>query len=693
MIKKIFLPVILSVSMLAPYAVYAENAEFKPIYCGAYYSADGKLIGTKNIVSMPTDEETEILLELYKPDEAVKAKLYKWDDEKKPAMKSVTFDLSDEAEINIIHTNDMHGSLAPSGSSIGIDKVATLKKLSDNALLFDAGDATQGVSFATLSKGEDVIKAMSMADYDGMTLGNHEFDYGIEKLKENIILAQFPVFSANTETEVLNMPEKEPLVRDSHIYPVGDYTVGVFGLTTTNTRTSTNPKNVETVTFTDEIETASSQISHLTEAGVDVVLGLVHLGVTEDVNCTSTQLATAMKDTSLDVIIDGHSHTVVTTAVDGVTIAQTGNGGANVGYVEIDINEDETVEIDATTLTKAFFDNIEADSEVSAFLDSITEKQSETTKTVIAKTDSALWGGYINNIAETRLHETNLGDLICDSMISETNEMVDDAYKSLPVVAVVNGGGIRATIPAGDITWGNVIDVLPFSNTIMYTEVTPKVIYEMLEHSVASINSQDKETGLIDAEMSGGFLQIGGMSFEYNPNGNDGNKVIAVYLDGNVKALEKTDESTKIVLASNDYIIAGGDGYDMLGNLKTLGEGRGLAEILMDYIKDTTVSCPVTNNRIRPVSEYEPKDYTAHMYVKNPDDTPLKDKEITYSIDGVENKGKTDADGILSVTVSDGPHTVSIGMESVYVNNYSGNGVIEIDGDYPITYPTLIAHK
>ncbi|MBQ8300645.1 MAG: 5'-nucleotidase C-terminal domain-containing protein, partial [Clostridia bacterium] len=320
-------------------------------------------------------------------------------------------------------------------------------------------------------------------------------------------------------------------------------------------------------------------------------------------------------------------------------------------------------------------------------------EQSETTKTVIGQTDSALWGGYINNIAETRLHETNLGDLICDSMISETDEMVDDAYKSLPVVAVVNGGGIRATIPAGDITWGNVIDVLPFSNTIMYTEVTPKVIYEMLEHSVASINSQDKETGLINAEMSGGFLQVGGMSFEYNPNDEDGSKVIAVYLDGSEKALGKTDESTKIVLASNDYIIAGGDGYDMLGSLKKLGEGRGLAEILMDYIKDTTVSYPVTNNRIRPVSEYKAKDYTANMYVKNPDSTPLKNKEITYSVDGVENKGKTNTDGILAVTVSDGPHTVSLGTESVYINNYSGTGIIEVEGDYPIPYPTIIINE
>jgi len=234
---------------------------------------------------------------------------------------------------------------------------------------------------------------------------------------------------------------------------------------------------------------------------------------------------------------------------------------------------------------------------------------------------------------------------------------------------------------------------MPFSNTIMYTEVTPKVIYEMLEHSVASINSQDKETGLINAEMSGGFLQVGGMSFEYNPNGEDGSKVIAVYLDGSEKALEKTDESTKIVLASNDYIIAGGDDYNMLGNLKALGEGRGLSEILMDYIKDTTVSYPVTNNRIRPVSEYKPKDYTANIYVKTSDGALLKNKEITYSVDGVENKSKTDADGILAVTVPDGPHTVSISMESVYVNNYSGTGIIEVDGDYPIPYPTIIINE
>lgn len=689
-LKKIALSAILTVSMITPYAIFAETTETAPLYCGAYYNTNGEIISVKNLINSPSDKESEILLDLHKPDSAVKAKLFKWDSDNSPVEKSVVFDFSDDYDIDIIHTNDMHGSLVSSSSVIGVDQISALKNMTDNALLLDAGDATQGVSFATLSKGADVISAMNMAGYDGMVLGNHEFDYGIDVLLSNISAAKFPMMSANTYKKDTDLP----LTQENEIYKINGIDVGVFALTTTESSTSTNPKNLTNIVFKDEIETAKEQIKKLEDNGADMVIALTHIGTNDNVSCTSNKLATALKDSGLDLIIDGHSHTVIDTLQDNIPIVQTGCNSSNVGNIKIDLKDDGTIELDTTLLSPAFFSNITPNADITKALNDITESQKSITETVISKTSTTLWGGYINNVAEARIHETNLGNFICDSMIESVGELIDSEYDQLPIVAVENGGGIRASISKGDITWGNIIDVLPFSNTVMFKLVSPKLIYDMLEHSVSSVNSQDSETGMITATMSGGFLQIGGMSFEYDPNAT-GEKIKNVYLDNSEKPLSRDDDQTQIILASNDFLIAGGNDYTMLENLQTLGEGGGLAEILMAAVQDytngeTSLEYPIIENRIKTVGEYKPHDYIANIRINDSLDNPVTNKDIVYFVDEKEYKGKTDENGILKITVSDGPHAVSLDNNTdVYINNYSGAGLIELDGEYPIPFPTL----
>ena len=200
---------------------------------------------------------------------------------------------------------------------------------------------------------------------------------------------------------------------------------------------------------------------------------------------------------------------------------------------------------------------------------------------------------------------------------------------------------------------------------------------------------------MLTTETAGGFLQIGGMRFEYDPNAEVGSKVKNVYLDGQEESLSRDDETTRIILVSNDYVIEGGSDYAMLGEVKLLGEGGGLAEALTTYIKKCTdggeaLSYPVTEGRITTVGEYSPKDYTANVYIKDESDDPVADTDITYYVDGEENQGRTDENGVLHPVVSDGPHAISLdGVTEVYVNNYSGGGIVELEGDYPIYYPTL----
>ena len=678
---------ILAAAIVIPNAVYAEDTEL--FYICAYYNQDGYLTDVNRVTGAPSESELKLLLDLYAPEDTAKAKLYRWDTSLQPVDDPIIGDDSNKHDITIINTNDMHGSLVSSDSAVGVDKIAALKKMTDNSILLDAGDATQGVSFATLSEGADVIKAMNAAGYDAMALGNHEFDYGIDTLLSNIELADFPVMSANTYRD-------DKLLTDANtVIDVNGIDVGIFALTTTSTATSTSAENLEGITFTDEIEAAKEQVAELEGKGAEVIIALTHMGVNEKVNCTSTQLASAMKDSGLDVIIDGHSHSEVNTVQDGINIIQTGTANAKVGYVGIDVEDDGSISVNAQLLSPAFFENITPDSEVSEAVSELLEQQESTVKEVVAQSASTVWGGLINRISEARIHETSMGNLICDSMIDAVKGTLSEEYSALPVVAVENGGGFRDSFTIGDITMGDIINVLPYANTVMYKEVTPKTIYEMLEQSVSTVKSQDSETGMLTTQTAGGFLQIGGMRFEYDPNGETGSKVKGVYLDGQDKPLSRTDEATRIILVSNDYIIEGGSGYSMLGDVKLLGEAGGLAETLRNYIIKLTedgepLSYPISEGRITTAGEYSPKDYTAHVYIKDASDNLMINADITYYVDGEEKQGRTDENGILHPVVSDGPHAVSLDKKTeVYVNNYSGGGIVEMDGDYPIDYPTL----
>ncbi len=599
-----------------------------------------------------------------------------------------------ERTVVVFHTNDMHGSLQGSGSVIGIDKVAAVKKQYDNAILADGGDASQGVALASLSKGEDVIDLMNTAGYDVMAAGNHEFDYGLDQLRKLVDIADFPIISANTYYEGAPLFEEGDSDGCSTIIEKNGVKVGFFALTTVNTATSTNPKGIEGVEFRDELEAARGQVESLDEKGADVIIAITHMGIIkEEEGLTSRELAEAMSDTELDAIIDGHSHSTINEKVGNIVIGQTGTGLNALGKMEITLDEEGNTDITETLLTAEDLKDITPDEETAERLDEITSKQEKMLEEKIGETEGTLWGGSINQIAEARVGETNFGSLIADSIINSVKELIPEEYKDMPIAAVVNGGGFRSAVPNGDIKMAHIINALPFANTVMYKIVTPSVIYDMLESSVSSVNSQDNETGFMDAAYSGSFLQIGGMSFEYDPNGEKGNRVKAVYLDSMSAALDRNDNETKIILGSNDYVI----GQGVLADIPLSGEGSGLTQAVVDYIAALTdngskpLSVPVTYGRIKTVGEYTPKDYTANIRVNNADGTAATEGQTELYVDGVKTEGTINAEGILSFTVSDGPHAVKLYEEQaeVYVNNYSGAGVIESYGEWKAGFPVL----
>lgn len=594
-------------------------------------------------------------------------------------------------EVIVYHTNDSHGYLSGDGENIvGIDLAAGLKESTPNSILVDAGDATQGLPLASLTKGADVIELMNQAGYDLMTAGNHEFDFGTEAFLSNARKADFPILAANIYRN------GSPLLKDVQEGNNGCHTIieqngvriGFFGLTTADTASSTNPTGITDLEFRDEAETAKAEIAHLEDEGADVIIAICHMG-NMDASCTSTDLANAMTgeyQDKIDVIIDGHSHTVENEETNGILIVQTGSGMAGIGKLTLEIRGNE-VSASEELLGPSDLADVVPDAAVAEQLAQIESSQSELLRETVGKTDTTLWAGQVGVVAVTRLVETNYGDLTADAFRSAAKTYLQTlgTDTSLPVIAVENGGGIRAMSANGDITMGDLISAFPFSNTIYLKKVTPAILYEVMEVSGTALDGQDKETGmLLQQTNSGGFLQISGFTAVFNPDGEEGQKVVSITLDGQTEPLDREDTATEIMMASNNYIMSGGNDYNMLANLPKYGEAGGELETVQSYLESCMKDGALqgyagTGNRIQMRGDgYEPKDYTASILIADQSGEPLAGQELSYRVDGGKRQnGITDENGILQITLSDGAHGVRLAdtQQEIYVDNYSGFGI------------------
>ena len=331
--------------------------------------------------------------------------------------------------------------------------------------------------------------------------------------------------------------------------------------------------------------------------------------------------------------------------------------------------------------------DIVPDAAVAERLKQIESSQSDLLGETVGTTETTLWAGQVGVVALTRLVETNYGNFTADAFRSaaETYLQTLGTDTDLPVIAVENGGGIRAMSPNGDITMGDLISAFPFSNTIYLKKVTPAILYEVMEVSGTALDGQDKETGmLLQQTNSGGFLQISGFTTVFNPDGEEGQKVVSITLDGQTEPLDREDTTTEIMMASNNYIMSGGNDYTMLADLPKYGEAGGELETVQTYLescmKDGVLQGYAgTGNRIQMRGDgYEPKDYTASILIADQSGEPLAGQELSYRVDGGQRQnGITDENGILQITLSDGAHGVRLAdtQQEIYVDNYSGFGI------------------
>ncbi|MDR2546320.1 MAG: 5'-nucleotidase C-terminal domain-containing protein [Lachnospiraceae bacterium] len=475
-------------------------------------------------------------------------------------------ELNPTAEIIIFHTNDMHGRvLGDDEYVIGIDRIAAIHLSTPNSILVDAGDALHGLPIATLSRGADVAELMGRAGYNAMAVGNHEFNYGWERLVYLREIGGFPFLASNIKQN------GSQFLDDTLIIEIDEVKVGLFGITTEATDGSAMPEYVSGLTFANPIETAREKTEYLRSQGVHIVIALSHLGIEPYNGTLSAELAQEVP--GIDVIIDGHSHSGLANGVseNGVLIAQAGHYGNNIGKVVVMVENGEITSKTASLISFAEASEIAPDP-------TVTEKLA-----AIMMGIEAMLG---EPIGESRVEMSSARNPGVRTQEMPLGSLVADAYREAAAadIAIANGGDIRADVGIGMVTKGDIISILPFGNTLMVKTVTPAQLREALENGVSGIVADND--GTIDHELSpqGRFLHVSGFSFAYNPIAPPGERVISITLDSGVE-LSLDDDMTTLTLAGSNYVMTGGDYYQMLGELPVLRELGTADEALDEYIK------------------------------------------------------------------------------------------------------------
>ena len=460
--------------------------------------------------------------------------------------------------ITIVHTNDTHARIRPednNGKSMGWAVLtAAIQKERDrnpDTLVLDAGDTFHGLPLITVSRGENMVPLLNLAGYDAMCPGNQDFNYGASRLLELSKRLNFPILAANVayrdSGDLLFTPYKE--------FQLSGVKIAVFGLTTPETMMKISPKALKNVVFLDPVKQAQRMVDKLRSRN-DLVIGVTHLGIDPSSADKSTLVAQKVK--GIDIIIDGHSHTVLPQGHwEGDTlICQAGCYADYLGEVTVTVKEHRVLSKSARLLgLKEVAELVPApNQEVLAELEHITEAN----QPILEKVIGTAGHEFRYNREQIRTEETELGDYAAD------------AYRGVSGadIAIVNAGTFRAGIPKGNITKGDTIKVFPFGNIVRKIKVSGAQVKEALEHGVSRY---PLDVGI--------FPQVSGMSFTLDGSASAGTRISEIKING--KPLIPDQEYS---LAVSDFMHIGGDGYSMLVNAPVLGEYSLADDVLAAWI-------------------------------------------------------------------------------------------------------------
>ena len=471
----------------------------------------------------------------------------------------------DSTTLTILHINDFHGWLLPPPSGPGKPEVGGLAHLAAEVkkertlmtLFLAGGDLMQGSNLSNLNLGRPVIEALNLMGLDASAVGNHELDFGLDVLRARAVEARFPFLAANIKGS--------DIWSASVVRQVGPVRVALFGLTTTETPVATHPRNVAGLTFLQPDEVAKEMVAKL-RSEADIVVLLSHLGFDEE-----EKLAAAVP--GIDVIVGGHSHTRIETPVrvGDTLVLQAYEKGKCLGRLDLKLDGTRVVGHDYRLIPitpESGSDEAVAEL-VEHYRRGLDQKLSERVGSATVE--------LVGDVERVRSGETNLGDLIADIIRNASGADV----------AIMNGGGIRSSIPAGVVTVGAVYNVLQFDNYILSVSLSGREMRQALEVGVGRVEMRD-----------GGFPQVSGLAFTFDRRAPAGQRVRDVTVGG--KPLE---EGCQYVVATNDFLAAGGNDYTMFVGREPIfnDSGRYLRDVVIDYWRQKGKIDQATDGRISEV--------------------------------------------------------------------------------------------
>jgi 5'-nucleotidase len=494
--------------------------------------------------------------------------------------------------LTILHTNDFHSRFEPvskydspcswedndAGDCFGssarlITAINDARARSNNSILVDGGDQFQGSLFYTFYKGVLAAEMMNKMGYDGMTVGNHEFDDGPEVLRGFAQSVDFPILMSNADFS------GEPLLTDaiqkSVVIERGGERIGLIGLTPQDTDELASPG--PNVIFTDPSEAVQAEVDRLMADGVNKIVVLSHSGYGVD-------QTVAANTTGVDVIVGGHTNTLLSntndraagpypTTVGGTAIISAYAYGKFLGELNVTFDDDGVI-TEATGEPISIDGTVVEDAVIKARIAEMAIPLEEIRTRVVAQASTPIDGDR----AVCRVQECEMGNLIADAMLAR---VADQGV----TIAIANSGGIRSSVDAGEVTMGEVLSILPFQNTLSTFEIKGQGIIDALENGVSQVE-----------EVKGRFPQVAGITFTWDPSvaPNEG-RVVEVLVGG-----AAIDPAATYSVVTNNYVRNGGDGYKMFSTegMNAYDFGPDVADVTAEYLAEQGPYTPYLDGRI-----------------------------------------------------------------------------------------------
>lgn len=570
-------------------------------------------------------------------------------DGRTPNVASVTYNdlvqATGEREVNIITFNDLHGAVEAGGKNAGIAKLAgeinRVKNTNPDTIVVSAGDSYQGSAMSNLTYGEPVNKMMKEVEVVASAVGNHEFDWGLDYISKWAEEGGYDFLASNIYDKNTGKPVTwaKPYI----IVEKGGLKIGLVGIATPETAFKTKPENVKDLEFRDPVASAKEWAKVAKDEGADVVIALTHLGSYQDKDGKITGEATELTGlANIDAVISAHTHQEVIGTVNGTPIVQAYYSGRTLGRLTIKVDANGEVTGVVPSIDKLYnrATTLIEDPAVKAIVDGYKADLEPILNEVLGTTDKELT--HDRNVPGTSL----LGQWTTDVMRKVAGTQI----------GITNGGGLRVPLAKGNITMGNMYEVMPFDNTLVTMQLKGSDLKRVIENGIGNAAI--------------GWVQVGGIKVYYDEDAEFMDRITAMFLEDGTAI--KMDETYSVV--TNDFMFTGGDKFDFTGAMNSVDTMIPIRDALVEELREVKALSVVNNNNLvsgaAPVIE-DPVDEEP-VDEEPVDEEPVDEDEVAVD----DSLPKTGSAIDMNVLVNFGVLVMLLGVGFVVVDKKRRNDAV-----------------